>query len=118
MERVAQCFDLKGLGSADFLVNGEDFYLLEINPRPGATLDIFDSEAEPLLRIHLEAVLDNRLPTALRNLPAATAAAIVYATEPITVSQTMIWPDWTVRSAPDRGTHRQRPPNMHCVGAI
>ena len=95
VERVAQCFDLKGLGSADFLVNGEDFHLLEINPRPGATLDIFDSEAEPLLRIHLEAVLDNRLPTALRNLPAATAAAIVYATEPITVSQTMIWPDWT-----------------------
>jgi predicted ATP-grasp superfamily ATP-dependent carboligase len=95
VERVAQCFDLKGLGSADFLVNGEDFHLLEINPRPGATLDIFESEAEPLLRIHLEAVLDNRLPTALRNLPAATAAALVYAREPITVSQTMIWPDWT-----------------------
>jgi predicted ATP-grasp superfamily ATP-dependent carboligase len=95
VERVAECFDLKGLGSADFLVNGEEFYLLEINPRPGATLDIFDSEAEPLLRIHLEAVLENRLPTALRNLPAASAAAIVYATEPITVSQTMIWPDWT-----------------------
>jgi uncharacterized protein len=95
VERVAQCFDLKGLGSADFLVDGEDFHLLEINPRPGATLDIFDSGAEPLLRIHLEAVLKNRLPTALRNLPAATAAAIVYATEPITVSQTIIWPDWT-----------------------
>jgi uncharacterized protein len=95
VERVAESFDLKGLGSTDFLVNGEDFRLLEINPRPGATLDIFDSEAEPLLRIHLEAVLENRLPTALRNLPAATAAAIVYATEPITVSQTMIWPDWT-----------------------
>jgi predicted ATP-grasp superfamily ATP-dependent carboligase len=95
VERVAECFSLKGLGSADFLVNGEDFYLLEINPRPGATLDIFDSEAEPLLRIHLEGVLDNRLPTALRNLPAATASAIVYAPEPITVSQTMIWPDWT-----------------------
>jgi predicted ATP-grasp superfamily ATP-dependent carboligase len=95
VELVAECFSLKGLGSADFLVSGEDFHLLEINPRPGATLDIFDSEAEPLLRIHLEAVLDNRLPTALRNLPAATAAAIVYATEPITVSQTMIWPDWT-----------------------
>jgi predicted ATP-grasp superfamily ATP-dependent carboligase len=104
VERVAQCFDLKGLGSADFLVNGEDFHLLEINPRPGATLDIFDSEAEPLLRIHLEAVLENRLPTALRKLPAATAAAIVYATEPITVSQTMIWPDWTA-DRPRMGEH-------------
>ena len=68
MERVAQCFDLKGLGSADFLVNGEDFHLLEINPRPGATLDIFDSEAEPLLRIHLEAVLEQRLPDCPLNL--------------------------------------------------
>jgi predicted ATP-grasp superfamily ATP-dependent carboligase len=102
VERVAERFSLKGLGSADFLLNGEDFYLLEINPRPGATLDIFDSEADPLLRIHLEAMLDNRLPTALRNLPAATAAAIVYATEPITVSQTMIWPDWTA-DRPRRG---------------
>jgi predicted ATP-grasp superfamily ATP-dependent carboligase len=95
VERVAKCFALRGLGSADFLVNGDEARLLEVNPRPGATLDIFDSEAEPLLRIHLEAVLDNQLPTALRNLPAATASAIVYATEPITVSQTMIWPDWT-----------------------
>jgi predicted ATP-grasp superfamily ATP-dependent carboligase len=95
VERVAKCFALRGLGSADFLVNGDEARLLEVNPRPGATLDIFDSEADPLLRIHLEAVLDNRLPTALRNLSAATASAIVYATEPITVSQTMIWPDWT-----------------------
>jgi predicted ATP-grasp superfamily ATP-dependent carboligase len=102
VERVAQGFDLKGLGSADFLVNGEDFYLLEINPRPGATLDIFDGGAVPLLRIHLEAVLENRLPTALLNLPSASAAAIVYATEPITVSQTMIWPDWTA-DRPDSG---------------
>jgi predicted ATP-grasp superfamily ATP-dependent carboligase len=102
VERVAQCFALRGLGSADFLVNGDEARLLEVNPRPGATLDIFDSEADPLLRIHLEAVLDNRLPTALRNLPAASASAIVYATEPITVSQTMIWPDWTA-DRPRRG---------------
>jgi predicted ATP-grasp superfamily ATP-dependent carboligase len=93
--RVAKCFGLKGLGSADFLVSGGEARLLEINPRPGATLDIFDSEATPLLRIHTEAVVHNRLPTAPLNLPAASAAAIVYAMEPITVSQTMIWPDWT-----------------------
>jgi predicted ATP-grasp superfamily ATP-dependent carboligase len=104
VETVASVFGLKGLGSADFLVDGEDAYLLEINPRPGATLDIFDSEAAPLLRIHLEAVLDNRLPTASLNLPAATASAIVYATEPMIVSQTMVWPEWTA----DRPICRER----------
>jgi predicted ATP-grasp superfamily ATP-dependent carboligase len=95
VERVVPRFQLRGLGSADFLVNDDEPWLLEINPRPGATLDIFDSEAEPLLRLHLEAMLDNRLPTVPLALPAATAAAIVYATEPITVPKAMAWPEWT-----------------------
>ena len=43
VERVAQAFELKGLGSADFLVNDEDkpedqAKLLEINPRPPASM--------------------------------------------------------------------------------
>jgi predicted ATP-grasp superfamily ATP-dependent carboligase len=94
-EQVAATFGLKGLGSADFLVDGEEASLLEINPRPGATLDIFDSEAAPLLRIHLEAVLERRLPDSPLGLSGASASAIVYATEPITVSQSMAWPEWT-----------------------
>ena len=92
--KVAATFGLKGLGSADFLIDDED-YLLEINPRPGATLDIFDSEAEPLLRTHIEAVLEQRLPDGPLKLSGASAAAIVYATEPLTVSQSMVWPEWT-----------------------
>jgi uncharacterized protein len=95
VEQVAATFGLKGLGSADFLINGEDAYLLEINPRPGATLDIFDGEANPLLRTHLAAVLQRRLPDGPLKLSEASAAAIVYATEPVTVSQSMVWPDWT-----------------------
>ena len=94
-EQVAATFGLKGLGSADFLVDGEEAWLLEINPRPGATLDIFDSEAAPLLRIHLAAVLERRLPGNPLRLSEACASAIVYATEPITVAQSMAWPDWT-----------------------
>ena len=93
-EQVAATFGLKGLGSADFLVDGEEAWLLEINPRPGATLDIFDSEPDPLLRIHLAAVLERRLPGGPLRLSEASASAIVYATEPITVSQSMVWPEW------------------------
>jgi predicted ATP-grasp superfamily ATP-dependent carboligase len=100
VERVARTFELKGLGSADFLLsegerNEARALLLEINPRPGATLDVFDSEARPLIRLHLDAVLEHRLPDGQLNLPEASAAAIVYAMEPVTVSRTMEWPDWT-----------------------
>jgi predicted ATP-grasp superfamily ATP-dependent carboligase len=110
VEAAAAAFGLKGLGSADFLVEGEEAHLLEINPRPGATLDIFDGEAEPLLRIHLEAVLEQRLASGPLRLDEASAAAIVYATEPYVVSQSMVWPDWTAdRPAAGDCIERNRP---------
>jgi len=93
-ERVAAAFQLTGLGSADFLVRGEDAFLLEINPRPGATLDIFDSEDMPLLRLHFDAVGSGRLPDGPLERDDARAAAIVYAPEAVQVSPEMSWPDW------------------------
>jgi len=93
-EHVAAAFQLTGLGSADFLVRGEEAFLLEINPRPGATLDIFDSEDMPLLRLHLDAVGSGRLPDGPLKLDDARAAAIVYAPEAVQVSPEMSWPDW------------------------
>jgi uncharacterized protein len=95
VERVAAVFGVKGLGSADFMVNDRDALLLEINPRPGATLDIFESDALPLLRLHLDAVVERRLPSAALKLPDAIASAIVYARKAITVPKGMDWPDWT-----------------------
>jgi uncharacterized protein len=95
VERVASAFGLKGLGSADFLTNEDEIYLLEINPRPGATLDVFDSDELPLLGLHFDAMLTRRLPAGRLPLVGGSAAAIVYATEPVTVSNGMDWPVWT-----------------------
>jgi predicted ATP-grasp superfamily ATP-dependent carboligase len=95
IEAAARAFGLKGLGSGDFLVDGEEARLIEINPRPGATLDIFDSEANPLLHLHLQSVLEGMLPMAPLPLGEATATAIVYAPAPIEAAPGMVWPDWT-----------------------
>ena len=57
-----RAFKIKGLASADFMVSEGHALLLEINPRPGATLDIFDAGATPLLRLHLDAAIEGRLP--------------------------------------------------------
>lgn len=70
---LAQGLGLKGLASADFLDDGERFWLLEINPRPGATLDLFDDDDDPLLARHLGAVAAPVKPRSPR------AAEIVYA---------------------------------------
>ena len=46
---------LVGLNSVDFLVSDEAVWLIEINPRPGATLDVFESNEDPLFARHVAA---------------------------------------------------------------
>ena len=94
-ESVAASFKLKGLGSADFLIARDKVMLLEINPRPGATLDNFDDESEPLLHLHLDAILKGRLPRAPLPFTYARAAAIVYAPRRFVVPERLKWPSWT-----------------------
>jgi predicted ATP-grasp superfamily ATP-dependent carboligase len=77
--KVARAFSIKGIASADFVVRDEVPLLLEINPRPGATLDIFDRGVKPLLRVHMEAISEGKLPSRAPTFPDAMASAIVYA---------------------------------------
>jgi predicted ATP-grasp superfamily ATP-dependent carboligase len=95
VRRLARSFKIKGLASADFLVNDEGAFLLEINPRPGATLDIFDCGATPLLRLHIEAVRAGKLPSSAPKLADVMASAIVYAAAGGAAPPGMAWPKWT-----------------------
>jgi predicted ATP-grasp superfamily ATP-dependent carboligase len=95
VKRVTGEFGLKGLGSADFLVDGETALLLEVNPRPGATLDIFDAGATPLLELHLCAIREGELPPRVLRLEGAMASAIVYAKRGGAAPPGMVWPAWT-----------------------
>ena len=110
VKSLAREFKLKGLGSADFLVNGEDALLLEINPRPGATIDIFDSGRSPLIQLHLDALMDGKLPRQRLKFSDAKASAIVYAKNSIAVPPRMTWPDWVAdRPKPSEWIDKNRP---------
>lgn len=93
--RIARSFKIVGLASADFLVDGKAALLLEINPRPGATLDIFDGGAKPLMRIHLDAVREGKLPRTGLKFEDAMGSAIVYAPDGFTVPPGAVWPGWS-----------------------
>lgn len=82
---------VRGLASADFIDDGETFWLLEINPRPGATLDVFDDDGDPLLARHIAALEDGAAAPLRPRAPAA--AEIVYA-ESSAVAPAGPWPDW------------------------
>lgn len=94
--RIAAEFELVGLNSADFIVgdNGE-WWLLEINPRPGATLDIYDMAETSLFAMHLDAVMYETLP-AVPELDGAAATQIIYASQALSVPSDLRYPGWTV----------------------
>ncbi len=98
---IAAAVPLVGLNSADFLVDGGAFHLLEINPRPGATLDIVEPAGGSLFALHV-AACDGHLPDAAPGHDGAMASAIVYADRDIRVTGRG-WPDWTA-DRPHAGT--------------
>ena len=83
---------LVGLCSADF-IRSDGYQLIEINPRPGATLDIFDSNEAPLMEAHLRAASGEayRLP----RFDDSMASTITYAAERVVHFPAIEWPDWT-----------------------
>lgn len=91
--RLSAAAALIGLNSADFIVDGERFWLLEINPRPGATLDIFELTEPSLFSLHM-AACTGQLPSTPRYSGRARAAAIVYAENDIASFPALTWPHW------------------------
>ncbi len=84
---------LVGLCSADFIRDAKGYQLIEINPRPGATLDIFDSSDAPLMEAHLRSARGE--PYRLPRFPDSMASMITYAAMPVPQFPALQWPDWT-----------------------
>lgn len=82
---ISRACGLVGLISMDFVVSGEAWHLVEVNPRLGATLDIFDVDPlPPLMGLHL-AACGGRLPAGLPTPSEAHAAGVIYADRDLVV---------------------------------
>ena len=107
-ERICASLALVGLVAFDFLLAGETAFLVDVNPRPSATLDVFDDPGGSLFRAHLDTCAGRtpRLPVA----EGARAAAILYAEHgPLPVGE-VAWPEWAAdRPAPGTRIPRYRP---------
>jgi predicted ATP-grasp superfamily ATP-dependent carboligase len=94
---------LRGLNSADFLVREDGIDLLEVNPRPGATLDLFVDRQGALFRLHLEAC-DGSLPDTAPVWQGAAATATAYARADVCLPANFAWPAWTADRQPSGET--------------
>jgi len=74
LDALTADFGLRGLNGLDFLLDDEQVAVLELNPRPPASIALYrDALAGGLLRAHVAASLHGRLPEADADVAAAAA---------------------------------------------
>lgn len=81
---LAATFGLRGLGSLDFLLDGDRLEVLELNPRPPASVVLYPrvGEAGPV-EAHLRACRDGALPRVARRVATVLGSEIVFARGPL-----------------------------------
>ena len=88
LEKLVPLFSLKGLNSLDFIQTpDQQFFVLEINPRPSASMQLYDSD---LLIRHIDSCRGELSP--LPPQKHYTAYQIVYAPYDITIPEAFNWP--------------------------
>jgi predicted ATP-grasp superfamily ATP-dependent carboligase len=96
--RLTKAFGLVGLNSLDALVQDDIVYVLEVNPRLSATVDLYENTESSLLSLHVQAGLRQLNNVSHFNQLAAQskAHAIVYAPFDMIIPASFDWPDWAV----------------------
>lgn len=90
LEKLAVLYQLKGLGSLDFVVHGGDCYMLEINARIPASAQLYGSS---VFTRHCLACL-GRLDEGAWARPAGFQ--IIFAQKELMVPAGISWPEWAV----------------------
>ncbi len=90
--KLATYYQLKGLNSLDFVFQGERCYVLEINARPTASLQLYDVS---VINAHLAACL-GKLYDGVGYSAVVCAYKIVFATSEFQIRAGMEWPDWVM----------------------
>lgn len=91
-EAITAATGLVGLNSLDMLVTDDAYTILEVNPRPGATLDLHDDlEWRSLWEIHVRGVQGELKAPTTTTASGARAALIVYADEPRCIPASFDW---------------------------
>lgn len=89
---LARQLELKGLNSLDFLLDGDHVSVIELNPRPSATMELHDHRLPGgLLKAHLAACSQRLLPPGLPTVPVPPAEVrggqVIYARRRLTMTR-------------------------------
>jgi len=92
-------FALKGINSLDFIESDGQCFVLEINPRPSASLNLYSSN---LFSVHINIFLGDGELNSINRLSSCQAYKIIFAEEDMTLEHAIDWPGW-VSDRPQKG---------------
>ncbi|MGE3741967.1 MAG: ATP-grasp domain-containing protein [Geminicoccaceae bacterium] len=97
---LAACYAVRGLVSVDMLVDGEEIVALEINPRPGASLDAYRCALSlDLFSAHVAGCRGEDLPE-IPETRTVGGSLIVHAHRTVLIPRRFTWPEWTADRSP------------------
>jgi uncharacterized protein len=97
---VASAFELRGLFGVDLVWDGVRAWVVEVNPRPTASLESIAAAHEvEVFGAHLDGCAE-RLPPAAPRPRRAAGKAVVFATREVRVGDTNAWPARGIRDVP------------------
>ena len=100
---LAGAFALRGLFGVDFIWDGERAWTVEVNPRPTASLEAIEAACGVgTLDAHLRACA-GELPRVDARCSAAAGKAVLFATEPVVIGDSVGWLERGVRDVPHPG---------------
>ena len=103
LDALVEATGLVGLNGVDFLLAEDGWSVLEVNPRPTATMELYDLDYDRgLFEAHLRACA-GELPASAPLARMARASTIVHATHPWVIGGGFAFPHWC-RDLPQPGT--------------
>jgi uncharacterized protein len=97
IKKISQYYDLKGLNSVDFVCDGDDFWVLEINPRLSASASLYELKQGCLMNLHVALCQDKLWAEVITRLEVCTgskAFQVMYAEEALRIAPNIEWPSW------------------------
>jgi uncharacterized protein len=103
LDRITEAAGLRGLNGLDFIAGESGWSVIELNPRPTASMEYYDEDwPEGLFAAHL-AACDGRLPAARPASTAVRGHAVIFAARRVNIGNDFRFPAWC-RDIPNAGT--------------
>jgi uncharacterized protein len=98
--QLASAFELRGLFGVDLVWDGERAWVVEINPRPPASLECIEAAQDvDVVAAHLDGCA-GRLPPVAAGTRRAAGKAVLFARRDVRVGDTRRWPARGIRDVP------------------